>query len=125
MNTAKKAQTLRNPSVQFLDHPIIGFKVYCVALVVLWAAVVLVDIFLLTVIKRVRHRFGWLYVIKDFLSIDETPPALKLSFKTATTDVKRVWPTVMKIKMVLLIEILSSAGNIHVKSFTDHAGKTG
>ena len=52
-----------------------------------------------------RHRFGGLYAMKDFLSIGETPIALKISFKTAT-NLKRVLPTVIEIEIVLFVETL-------------------
>ena len=58
------------------------------------------DLLLLTVIKIVRHRFGGLYAMKNFLSIGETPLALKISFKTAT-NLQCVLRTVIEIVLFM------------------------
>ena len=52
-----------------------------------------------------RRRFGGLYAMKHFLSIGETPLALKISFKSAT-NLKCVLPTVIEIEIVLFMETL-------------------
>ena len=70
-----------------------------------------------------RDKFGGLYAMKDFLSIVETPLALKISFKSAT-NLKCVLPTVIEIEIAIYGN-LTSARDIHVLSFTNHAGKTG
>ena len=124
VNTAKNTGTLPNPSVQFFTAILLNLKYTALFWWFYGLLLLFVDLFLLMVFKTVRHGFGGLYAMKNFQSIDETPPTLELSSKTAT-NLKRVLPTDMEIEIVPLMETLSSAADIHVKSFTNHAGKTG
>ena len=48
--------------------------------------------------KTLRDRFGGLNTTKNFLDLDETPPALKRSFKAATKPRARL-PTNLKWKV--------------------------
>ena len=65
--------------------------------------------------KTLRDRFGGVNTMKNFLGIDETPPALEKSFKAAT-KLSRELPTDIEMKSIPLEELSSLAEDIHVKT---------
>ena len=93
------------PRCNFLAIILLVLKYIALFCVVYGLLLLFSDLLLLKVIKIVRHRFGGLYEMKDFLSIGETPLALKISFKTAT-NLKCVLPTVIEIEIVLFMGTL-------------------
>ena len=64
--------------------------------------------------KTLGDRFGRVNAMKNFLGIDETPPALEKSFK-AVTKLRRELPTDIEMESIPLMELSSLAENIHVK----------
>ena len=65
--------------------------------------------------KTLREKFGGLNIMKSVLSLDETPPALEISFKTAT-KLKGELPTDLEMESIPLEELSSLAEDIHVKT---------
>ena len=65
--------------------------------------------------KTLREKFGGLNIMKSVLSLDETSPALEISFKTAT-KLKGELPTDLEMESIPLEELSSLAENIHVQT---------
>ena len=63
----------------------------------------------------IMGRFGGLKVMKNVLGLDETPPALKGSFKTAT-KLRHELPTDVEMESIPLGELSSLVEDIHVKT---------
>ena len=60
-------------------------------------------------------KFGGLNVMKRVLGLDETPPALERSFRTAT-KLKRELPTDIEMQVIPLERLSSLVEDIHVKT---------
>ena len=65
--------------------------------------------------KTLRDRLGGLNTMKNFLSIDKTPPALEKPFKAATKLIREL-PTDLEMETILLKEFSSLTEDIHVKT---------
>ena len=65
--------------------------------------------------KTLRDRFGGVNAMKNFLSIDETSPALERSFEAAA-KLRRELPTHIELESISLMELSSLAEDIHVKT---------
>ena len=65
--------------------------------------------------KTLREKFGGLNTMKSVLSLDETPPALERSFKTAI-KLKDKLPTDLEMESIPPKELSSLAEDIHVKT---------
>ena len=65
--------------------------------------------------KTLTDRQGGVNALKNFLSIDETLPALERSFKAAT-KLKRELPTHIELESKAVMELSSLAEDTHVKT---------
>ena len=65
--------------------------------------------------KTLREKFGGLNIMKSVLSLDETLSALERSFKAAT-KLNRELPMDLEMESIPLMELSSSAEDIHVKT---------
>ena len=65
--------------------------------------------------KTLRGGFGGLKAMKNSIGPIETPPALERSFKVATKH-KHELPTGIEMEIKPLVELSSSAEDIHVKT---------
>ena len=62
-----------------------------------------------------KDRFGGVNAMKNFLGIDETPPALERSVKAASNR-KSELPTDLEMDSILLKDLSSLVENIHIKT---------
>ena len=65
--------------------------------------------------KTLREKFGGLNIMKNVLSLDETPSALKRSIKTAS-KLKSELPTDLMMESISLKDLSSLAEEIHIKT---------
>ena len=65
--------------------------------------------------KTLRDGFGGVNTMKNFLGVDERPPALERSLKAATMS-SRELPTDIEMKSMLLEELSSLVDGNHVKT---------
>ena len=65
--------------------------------------------------KTLRHRFGGVNTMKNFLGFDKTPPALERTFKAAT-KLKAALPTDLDMERIPLEQLSSLVEDIHVKT---------
>ena len=65
--------------------------------------------------KTLREKFGVLNIMKNVLSLDDTPSAFERSLKTAT-KLKTELPTDLQMESIPLGELSSLAANIHIKT---------
>ena len=65
--------------------------------------------------KTLRDRLGGLNTMKNFLGLDETPPALEKSVKAATKLIRKL-PKHLEMESILLKDLSSLADGIHVKT---------
>ena len=64
--------------------------------------------------KTLREKFDGLNITKSVLSLDETPSALKKSFKAAI-KLRRELPMDIKMESIPRMELLSLVEDIHVR----------
>ena len=65
--------------------------------------------------KTLREKFGGLNIMKSVLSLDETPPPLERSLRTAT-KLKSELPTDLEMESIPFKDLSSLAEDIHVKT---------